>query len=258
MGHALGRCAVLAMVLSAMLSFGPAVTAAQDALDAHEEEASLQLELQDAHYLRGVGMGLTLGGLITAGGGTGSLFVGDLSGAIAGGTFAGLGGVVGLAGIPMWIVGGALIPSARSSRCSPAPRSGPRPPASDPRRGRRASCSQARHAWYPSARVPPSSIGTLVFAGGLAAMSLLSSCSGPPIDRHAAYARIQVAEADAAHAGHELASVSGDTYAERCQIVCDASDAIAAEAAALEEPDATTRAATAGRACDACRSEPAE
>jgi len=110
MGHALGRCAVLAMVLSAMLSFGPAVTAAQDALDAHEEEASLQLELQDAHYLRGVGMGLTLGGLITAGGGTGSLFVGDLSGAIAGGTFAGLGGVVGLAGIPMWIVGGALIP----------------------------------------------------------------------------------------------------------------------------------------------------
>lgn len=88
-------------------------------------------------------------------------------------------------------------------------------------------------------------------------MSLLASCSGP-VDRHAAYARIQVAEADAAHAGHELATVTGDAYDERCHTVCDASEAIAAEAGLLQEPDATERADRAARACDACRSERAE
>jgi hypothetical protein len=89
-------------------------------------------------------------------------------------------------------------------------------------------------------------------------MSLLSACAGAPIDRDAAYARIQVAEADAAHAGHELEQVTGDAHAERCQIVCDASDAIASEAALLEEADATTRADSARRACEACRVERAE
>ena len=87
---------------------------------------------------------------------------------------------------------------------------------------------------------------------------LLASCSGPPIDRDAAYARIQVAEAQAAHAGHELAQVTGDAHDERCQTVCDASEAIAGEAALLEEADATERADRAGRACDACRAERAE
>ncbi len=87
---------------------------------------------------------------------------------------------------------------------------------------------------------------------------LLSSCGSAPIDRDAAYARIQVAEADAAHAGHELASVTGDAYDARCQTVCDASEAVSSEAALLSEPDATERAARLERACAACRSRDAE
>lgn len=103
MGHAVGRCAVLAITLSVLSLFESARASAQDAEP--DDEAALRLQLEDAHYLRGTGMGLTLGGVITAGGGTASLFSGDVAGAISGGTFAGLGGVVGLAGIPMWIVG---------------------------------------------------------------------------------------------------------------------------------------------------------
>lgn len=89
-------------------------------------------------------------------------------------------------------------------------------------------------------------------------MSLLSSCAGASVDRHAAYARIQVAEADAAHAGHELESLSGEEYDARCQTVCEASDAIATEAALLEEPDANERAERVARACAACRTEGGE
>ncbi len=102
------RLGVLGVVVLSLAGPASAQDLARDASadDAMSEgDASLQLRLEEAHHLRGIGMGLTLGGLLTAGGGTASLFAGRLDGAIAGGTFAGLGGVLGLVGIPMWIVG---------------------------------------------------------------------------------------------------------------------------------------------------------
>lgn len=68
---------------------------------------AVDADLTDALYLRDVGMGLTLAGLATTGLGTGLMFgLGGWPGVIGGGTFEGLGGVLSLVGIPMWIVGG--------------------------------------------------------------------------------------------------------------------------------------------------------
>lgn len=68
---------------------------------------------------------------------------------------------------------------------------------------------------------------------------------------HAAYARIQVAEARIAHAAHGL-DEAGDRPA-RCEEICDASAAIRGEARALEgDADAAERAARAERTCAAC------
>lgn len=114
MGRALGRCAVLAMVLGALLHGAATRVEAQDASASEDDEYALRIALEEAHYLRGVGMGLTLGGLITTGGGTAGMFTGSWGGAIAGGTFTGLGGVVGLAGIPMWIPTGELVRRPRT------------------------------------------------------------------------------------------------------------------------------------------------
>lgn len=74
-------------------------------LDGDPNEAAVAEELAYARYLNDVGMGLTIGGLVTHGVSLAGVFTGDLAGAIAGGTFAGAGGVLSLAGIPMWIVG---------------------------------------------------------------------------------------------------------------------------------------------------------
>lgn len=63
----------------------------------------------DAGYLSGVGMGLTIGGIATTAGGTALVFaIGPGNGfgaAIGGGLLWGVGGALGLAGIPTWIVG---------------------------------------------------------------------------------------------------------------------------------------------------------
>lgn len=69
-------------------------------------ELVIDPDLAHARYLRDVGAGLTIGGLATTGLGTGLMFgLGGWGGVIGGGTFEGLGGVLGLVGIPIWIVG---------------------------------------------------------------------------------------------------------------------------------------------------------
>jgi hypothetical protein len=80
--------------------------AAQETLVLEDpNEAAAAEDLAYARYLNDVGMGLTIGGLVTHGVSLTGVFTGGLAGAIAGGTFAGAGGVLSLAGIPMWIVG---------------------------------------------------------------------------------------------------------------------------------------------------------
>ncbi len=62
---------------------------------------------EDAHYVRDVGAGLTLGGIATTGLGVGLMLgLRDVSGSITGGVFAGIGGLLGVVGVPTWIVGG--------------------------------------------------------------------------------------------------------------------------------------------------------
>lgn len=68
---------------------------------------------------------------------------------------------------------------------------------------------------------------------------VLGACGGAPLDRHAAYGRIQVEEARIAHAS-------------ACEAVCAASEAIAREASLLDEADADTRADRAARTCASC------
>jgi hypothetical protein len=84
-----------------------------------------------------------------------------------------------------------------------------------------------------------------------------AGCGSAPIDRHAAYGRIQVQEARIARASHALALTAGEgaeevERAERCDDLCDASHAIDAEATLLGEADARTRAERAARSCAAC------
>jgi hypothetical protein len=86
------------------------------------------------------------------------------------------------------------------------------------------------------------------------------SCGGAPLDRHAAYGRIQVAEARIVHALHGIETVEPDARGARCDVACDASHAIALEADALaraseagSDADAARRADEAARACAGCR-----
>lgn len=78
----------------------------------------------------------------------------------------------------------------------------------------------------------------------------IPSCGAAPIDRHAAYGRIQVEEARIARASHALAE--GDADPAHCDALCDASRAIDAEATLLGEADARTRAERAAQSCAAC------
>jgi hypothetical protein len=76
------------------------------AIDPARDEVLVPADLAYAHYLVDVGMGLTLGGAVVNGAGLAATFLdGGLAGAAGGGTFAGIGGMLALAGIPMWIVG---------------------------------------------------------------------------------------------------------------------------------------------------------
>lgn len=87
----------------------------------------------------------------------------------------------------------------------------------------------------------------------------LAACGGG-LDRHAAYRDIQIEEARLAHALHGIEGLAPDDAAARCDVACDASDAIARQADALAhdgeggvDADAATRARNAARACAGCR-----
>lgn len=101
MGRSL--CFAFTLVIFAALPLG---AAAQEADPPSEAER----ELADAHYLRDVGAGLTLGGIATAGLGAGLMFgitgFENWGGIIAGGLFEGIGGLLALIGMPTWIAGG--------------------------------------------------------------------------------------------------------------------------------------------------------
>lgn len=95
---------LVSLVLAPLTLASPA--AAQDTFTLEDpNEAAVAEDLAYARYLNDVGMGLTIGGLVTHGVSLTGVFTGGLAGGIAGGTFAGAGGVLSLAGIPMWIVG---------------------------------------------------------------------------------------------------------------------------------------------------------
>jgi hypothetical protein len=86
-----------------------------------------------------------------------------------------------------------------------------------------------------------------------------AGCGSTPVDRHAAYGRIQIQEARIARASHALELTEGEggeevasERAERCDELCEASRAIDAEATLLLEADARTRAERAARSCAAC------
>ena len=99
----------------------------------------------------------------------------------------------------------------------------------------------------------------LVILVGATLVCCATSCGGG-LDRHAAYQRIQVSEARIAHALHGIEALEPDAATERCRAACEASDAIATEAAALSgaaadglDEDAARRADQARRACEGCR-----
>lgn len=100
---------VLASSLAVMLGLVSSGAFAQAASQSDPRELSHALD--DAHYVRDVGAGLTLGGIALTGLSVGLMFGlccgwEDWGTPIAGGVFAGLGGLAGLIGIPTWIVGG--------------------------------------------------------------------------------------------------------------------------------------------------------
>ncbi|MBX7192797.1 MAG: hypothetical protein K1X94_12100 [Sandaracinaceae bacterium] len=89
------------MLALALCCLTPSLASAQ----ATEDE-----QLDEARGLRAAGIALTVSGVATAGVGTGLMLgVGDWGGVIGGGTLEGLGGVLSLIGIPMWIVGAARV-----------------------------------------------------------------------------------------------------------------------------------------------------
>ena len=93
----------LALAL-ALTCLAPALAHAQS-LDVEEQRM-----LDDARGLRAAGMALTVSGIANAGVGTGVMLgLGGWGGVIGGGTLEGLGGLLSLIGIPMWIVGAARV-----------------------------------------------------------------------------------------------------------------------------------------------------
>lgn len=69
-----------------------------------------QRALADAHTLRNSGAALTVSGIATTLGGVGLMFSGlDFASSVGGGTLEGVGGLVSLIGIPMWIVGAVRV-----------------------------------------------------------------------------------------------------------------------------------------------------
>jgi hypothetical protein len=95
------RHALLALALTFLT---PAIVHAQAA------QAEDDAMLGEARDLRAAGMALTVSGLATAGGGTGLMLgLGGWGGVIGGGTLEGLGGVLSLIGIPMWITGAVRV-----------------------------------------------------------------------------------------------------------------------------------------------------
>lgn len=109
------RVACLAVLLSsALFCLSPRVAAAQAAeLEASQVVASDVLVADDAslpdrgetNTLVHVGLSLTVSGLTTAALGT-SLLIPLVAWGIPGGTFAGLGGLLMMIGMPIWIAGG--------------------------------------------------------------------------------------------------------------------------------------------------------
>lgn len=69
-----------------------------------------QRALADAHSLRNSGAALTVSGVATTLGGVGMMFAGlDFVSSVGGGTLEGVGGLVSLIGIPMWIAGAVRV-----------------------------------------------------------------------------------------------------------------------------------------------------
>jgi hypothetical protein len=96
--------------------------------------------------------------------------------------------------------------------------------------------------WYVSA--------LMTRAAAIALASLVHAGCGAP-DVHAAYRRIQLAEARIAHAAHDLSEAPERD--DRCRAICLAAEDIEREAAGLEgEADASARAARASDRCVAC------
>lgn len=112
------RLLTIAAVVALLAS--PSATLAQDPV--LDLELELEQEHEDAAYVRDVGAGLFLSGLALTGGGTGIMLGidGGFEGwghVIGGGLLTGIGGVLGLVGLPTWIAGGvrADVLSASSS-----------------------------------------------------------------------------------------------------------------------------------------------
>ncbi len=98
----------IVLFLIATAAFLPLPARAQ--LQALEGGLAEQQALADAHTLRNSGMALTISGLTTTTGGVGMMFSGiGFADVVGGGTLEGVGGLLSLIGIPMWIAGAVRV-----------------------------------------------------------------------------------------------------------------------------------------------------